>query len=237
VLAVAAIVGVALVWSVTGVLPIQVTGPGILLRGGQVLTVLAPASGQVAELRVQLGDDVQAGQVIGTLHIAGSSAAVSSDLTSAFAGRVVELLAGPGSLVAAGDGIAWLEDEHQPLVAVVYLPVADGARLQPGMAARIVPDGANLGTAQSMPGTVISIARYTASRQSLLRRLGSDLLADQFSAKGAVLEAVIAVEPVAYGANQVPSRNLAGREAALSGKQCSAIVTLAERHPIEWLLP
>src|SRR5262245_32678642 len=51
-------------WSVSDTIPTEVLGRGILIRGGRLLSVIAPASGQVEALDVRVGDRVQPGQVI-----------------------------------------------------------------------------------------------------------------------------------------------------------------------------
>lgn len=55
----------ALVWSVFGQVTTRVTGDGILISNGErVADAMAPAQGTLSEVSVQLGDTVQAGQII-----------------------------------------------------------------------------------------------------------------------------------------------------------------------------
>jgi HlyD family secretion protein len=55
-----------LVWSIFGEIPDKVAGTGILIRGGAIYDVVAVANGRIAELKVQPGDIVSAGEVIAT---------------------------------------------------------------------------------------------------------------------------------------------------------------------------
>jgi multidrug efflux pump subunit AcrA (membrane-fusion protein) len=65
--AVGLLIVAALIWAVFGSMSSSVDGSGILLRGGRILQVASPYSGQVKELLVGLGNQVTAGQPIATL--------------------------------------------------------------------------------------------------------------------------------------------------------------------------
>ena len=58
----------ALGWGIFGSIPTEAAGEGILLRRGGVSELVANASGQVAEVRVAVGDVIAAGQVVATLR-------------------------------------------------------------------------------------------------------------------------------------------------------------------------
>jgi len=64
----AALVGVAVLWSIYGHLPTTVTGRGVLIRPRQVVDVQAPAAGRLATLSVRVGDVLRAGDVLGTIE-------------------------------------------------------------------------------------------------------------------------------------------------------------------------
>ena len=63
-----AAIGAALIaagaWSVTGTVPEQVNGRGILIRSGGIFQVVAQSSGAVSDVSVEVGDRVTEGQVI-----------------------------------------------------------------------------------------------------------------------------------------------------------------------------
>lgn len=58
------LVGVILIWSLFGRIPITVTGQGVLVFPRRVVQLQAPASGRLTELKIQSGDFVKKGQVI-----------------------------------------------------------------------------------------------------------------------------------------------------------------------------
>jgi HlyD family secretion protein len=58
---------VALGWGILGSLPTAVDGPGIITRSGGLLDVTTSTQGRVKELRVDIGDEVKAGDVIAVI--------------------------------------------------------------------------------------------------------------------------------------------------------------------------
>jgi HlyD family secretion protein len=63
----------AIVWGYTGKLPSTVSGPGVIVRTGGVLNIVAAGSGVVAQLKVNAGDKIQAGQIVATVAQPGIS--------------------------------------------------------------------------------------------------------------------------------------------------------------------
>ncbi len=179
-------------WSLVGTLPTQVAGHGILIRGGQVLRVASPVPGQIAAVFVNVGHDVQTGQTIASLYTVDGA---SAPIIAAFSGRVVELLVGPGSVVAAGDGIANLDNVSRPLEAVVYVSAPDGKRIQPGLSVAVSPVNVSPEQFGFMRGVVRSVAPFPATSQSMMLVLANDQLVSEFAAAGAPIEVRIDLQP------------------------------------------
>jgi HlyD family secretion protein len=57
-------VGFAVVWSWIAVVPMKVTGPGILLKSGGIVGVVSALGGRVADVAVGVGEAVKEGQVV-----------------------------------------------------------------------------------------------------------------------------------------------------------------------------
>ena len=59
------------------------------------------------------------------------------------AGQVTEVKLGAGDIIAAGTALATIAPEtggaDEALVALIYVPAAEGKRIAPGMAAEVVP--------------------------------------------------------------------------------------------------
>lgn len=66
--AVGVILAAAVTWGFVGTIPTEAQGEGILLRQGGVSDLVALGQGQVEEVRVAVGDEVQKGQVVATLR-------------------------------------------------------------------------------------------------------------------------------------------------------------------------
>ena len=67
-LALLALLGAAIVWSVVGTIPTKVDAPAILVRPGGVFNAFARGSGRVAQVLVKEGDAVREGQLIASIE-------------------------------------------------------------------------------------------------------------------------------------------------------------------------
>jgi HlyD family secretion protein len=59
---------VVVVWSIVGRIPVSVEGRGILIHRQQVVSFQSPASGQIVEFNVQVGQHVERDEVIGLIN-------------------------------------------------------------------------------------------------------------------------------------------------------------------------
>ncbi|HBC91995.1 MAG TPA: NHLP bacteriocin system secretion protein [Pelotomaculum sp.] len=62
--AVACILATAVIWSVLGSIPTKVTGQGIIAKSFGVYNIVNDSSGQISDIRVAVGDQVQKGAVV-----------------------------------------------------------------------------------------------------------------------------------------------------------------------------
>lgn len=65
--ALGALVAAGLTWSVLGRIPITVKGQGVLVYPSQVVNLQASSSGRLLELKVEVGEEVQKGQVLAVI--------------------------------------------------------------------------------------------------------------------------------------------------------------------------
>ena len=61
------ILGAAVVWGYAGTIDSKITGEGVIMRAGTVLTVVTSGAGLVTGVSVSLGEQVKAHQVVGTV--------------------------------------------------------------------------------------------------------------------------------------------------------------------------
>jgi HlyD family secretion protein len=185
-----------------------------------------------------VGDNVKPGQVIGYVTSFAGSSSRSYAIRAAITGRVVELLVTSGSIVAVGEAIANLEDVSRPLEAVVYVPAVEGEEIGPGMRVAIAPANDSSQPASVLRGVVGSVGPFPASRQAMMLTLANDQLVSEFSANGPLLE--VRIRLLANQGAQAEHGEPAASTALVgidSGSLCTAFITVAERRPIELLLP
>jgi multidrug resistance efflux pump len=130
----------ALLWGAFGTVPVNVEGPGVLVRAGRARTVRAPWTGRVTSIKALAGGQVVKGQVLVMLRPPGPGQA-HAPVESPQTARVLEVPVREGDQVEKGDPLMALEPLDDPLEAVAYVPQADGHQVQPGMAVEVVIAG------------------------------------------------------------------------------------------------
>ena len=159
---------------------------------------------------------------------------------SRHSGRVTEVKVNAGDVIARGSAIATVapEDDGTSLVALLYVPAADGKRIEPGMTAEIVPTTVERSVYGHIPGRVISVAPLPATPEGMRRVLQNDQLVQELVAGGAPIEVRIALERdpasdsgFAWSASRGP-RNRISAGSIIRGQ------VVVNRTPvIAWLLP
>ena len=170
----------------------------------------------------------------GWLALAGLIAIIIAALVWSFVARLPTQVAGQGLLLRGGPAEAGApvlrrEDAGQPLEAVIYLPIAVGKTVQPGMVALISPTHSNREAAGAVRGVVRSVSALPATLESAASVLGDAQLARVYLADGTMLEVHVGLDGDAANAGQSPI-------SLTSGTPCSVLITLAERRPIDLLI-
>jgi hypothetical protein len=229
-------------WSFSDTIPTEVVGRGILLRGGHVLRIVASSAGQVETVSVRVGDSVRQGQPIATIAPGAAPDRTTSEqaitVVSPYAGRVVEVATGPGSVIAPGESIISLEDSAKPLEAVIYMPPDQGKNVQAGMEVQVSPANIRREEYGFMRGRVREVATFPATFQSMMLVLGNEQLVRDFLANGTPIEIHIDLEPDPSTPSGYRWSSSQGAAAAInSGTLCSATVTLSEQRPVNLVIP
>ena len=110
---------------------------------------------------------------------------------SSHAGSVAELRVALGDVVAAGESIITLSPvgmDDTPTMAIVYVPSANGRRIEPGMEAELVPSAFKRAQFGFIHGEVVEVAPVAATRDGMLQTVRNEALVDQLLAGGAVFE-------------------------------------------------
>ncbi len=157
-----------------------------------------------------------------------------------YEGRVVEIKAGAGSLVGAGTSLMSIEKAtggSGGLEAVIYVPAADGRRVQPRMSAQVMPSTVKREEYGYMQGRVAYVSDYPATVQSMMLLLQNDTL---------VKELMGVAPPTEIHAALLPDNNRSGYRwsspggppvVVRSGTLCTAEIVVEEQRPISLVIP
>ena len=127
-----------------------------------------------------------------TRAIARLNAQLSEErvIRSTHAGQVVELKVNPGDVLPAGGALATVAQlgEKRDLQALMYVPPAEGKRIEPGMIAEIAPTTVEREVYGHIKATVLSVSPLPATPEGMRRVLQNDQLVEQLSVTGAPIE-------------------------------------------------
>jgi multidrug resistance efflux pump len=160
---------------------------------GSVLTISAPASGELTSLNVSVGTAVTANEVIGTITVPSTGAAAKSapqtvNVVSPIAGTVVQAPAVQGQLVSAGLQLASVTDLKQETITA-YVDEGSISNVSINQAVDIHIDAFG-GT--SFNGHVEQIVQATAGSFSLLPN--EDPTSGNFTKVGQRIPVIITID-------------------------------------------
>lgn len=118
-------------------------------------------------------------------------------IRSTHTGQVAELKVNVGDVLPAGAALATLAPlgDARNLQALMYVPPADGKRVQPGMVAEISPTTVEQEVYGHIKATVLSVSPLPATPEGMRRALQNDQLVEQMSRGGAPIEVRVTLEP------------------------------------------
>ncbi|HVS35675.1 MAG TPA: HlyD family efflux transporter periplasmic adaptor subunit [Gemmataceae bacterium] len=227
----------ALLWSLFGSIPITVETQGVLVRSGGVTTLKAKAAGQVSNIAVRSGDEVQANELLLSLAPETPGGAPVAVL-SPFAARVLQRTVGEHDAVKAGDPLMVLEPLEAPLRAHLFVSAADGYQIQRDMKVRVWPAQVNRSEYGYLEGKVLWAVKFPVTEAEIQRDVQNADLAHQLAGAGSVLE--VGVELIEDKQTSSGYRWSSARGAPVqlfSGMPCQASVVLGEERPIAYVFP
>ena len=117
--------------------PVEVSGDkGVLLAGDSRNQAVSQTSGLVTDVRVEIGDHVQEGQVLARVR---PNEGAETDVVSLFDGRVDEILIEKGMFLERGQQVAVIKRGNEPLQAFVFVAGEQGKQLKKGMQVHVLP--------------------------------------------------------------------------------------------------
>jgi multidrug efflux pump subunit AcrA (membrane-fusion protein) len=232
-----ALLAATVVWGIFGTVPIVVSGnDGVLLGGDSRLQVVSQASGLVTEVRMEIGDRVQEGQVLARVRLNDGA---ETDVVSLFDGRVDSVLIEKGMLLDRGQNVAVVKEGSDPLQAFVFVSAQEGKRLQKGMRAQISPSTVKTQQYGFMQGEVVSVSKFPVTEDEMFLLLENQSLVDSLRTQG---ESQLEVRVELQRGFSTPSgyewSSSQGPPFAITrGTLCTASFVLGEQHPMDLVLP
>ena len=100
------------------------------------------------------------------------------EILAPVSGRVAEVKAGAGAVLGAGAPVLSIQPASEKLEALIYVPPADGKRIEAGMDVLVSPLGTRREEHGSIRGWITEIAAFPASLDGMVAALQSAELAD-----------------------------------------------------------
>jgi HlyD family secretion protein len=162
----------------------------------------------------------------------------STRVVTPIAGRVTEIKADAGTVVAPGKPIVSIESGKKGLDLVLYVSPDQGKTVSPGMAVRIEPATVKKEEFGTLIGRVVDVSPFPVSTEGMMAVLQNKQLVERFSARGAPYAARVslvsdpsAVSGYAWSGGRGPRILLS------SGTTATAEITVRRQAPISLVLP
>jgi len=227
----------ASVWALTGSVSSTVSAPAVLTHGQGSYLLQSPVDGQVTAVLARQGERLPADSpVLKVRTPQGESVVRTLD-----AGRITALAASVGQIIRTGANVAAVEKvarAKDPLYATVYVPAESAA----GIPAHAAVDL----TVQSVPsqeygvlhGEVKSVDRSAQSPQQIAAFLGDSQLGEEFTRKGRPVAVTVELEKSSRTKSGYEWSSADGPPFKLTSMTlATASIRLADRRPVDWLLP
>jgi multidrug resistance efflux pump len=234
--ALTAIVVVAGAWATIGTVPRTVDGPGVLLHSNGISAVDAATAGQVVKVWMTANQRLVGGTPMYSLQQADGHIV---HVNAPWDANVVTVLISEGQLVQPGNPVAEMERLDTPgdaLRAVVFVRAVQAPSLQPGMPARISVAAAPSTIFGTVPGVVTAVGAFPETEESIRAFLGRGQTVAPILAHGSVVRVTVTLESDPSSANGLRWSKASPPFRLTSVSQVTAAFTVAEEHPITWLL-
>ena len=246
-------------WMFFGVIPDSVKAAGIVFPQDGVTAVIPQSGGRISDMRVRVGDFVEAGQIIAVIpqeDILGQINELKRDpaadeksifaLLSQYDSRslIVSSVSGivlsarsVNETVSSSDSIATIVKQEQSAddkQIICYVPVATAKKLREGMEVQVSPDFAPREEYGYMLGHITSIGTYPVSLADVLGAVGSQQYADGILPQENSVEvrATLIVDPGSM--DKIKWSNKKGENIILSiGTGCDLLIIVENYKPYQ----
>lgn len=156
-------------------------------------------------------------------------------IRSPIRGKIVSLWASENDYVKIGDALGIIESPDKDLLALIYMPLAQGKQISKGMKVEISPSVVNEEDFGFIEGEVLIVSEFPETKESMMRFLHNESLVNLFMVKGTQI--LVYVKPV-----KDPNTFSGFKWSSGSGPQikmtndtlCSATITIRKTKPISF---
>jgi HlyD family secretion protein len=111
-----------------------------------------------------------------------------SQITTPYAGRILELMTDVGELIAPGNKVFTLEELEEPIDTVIYVNAGEGKKIRPGMDCQISPSTVKREEYGYIKGVVAEVSDFPMTPEGLMRVLRNDTMVSSMTGQGAPIE-------------------------------------------------
>lgn len=229
-----------ILWSIFGRIPVNVKSNGICMSKGGIHVLYSAEGGMVDEVPVMDGDKVKEGDVIAVVSTATPSGQTEINKIKAdMSGKVMGLDVAPGNVIGVGSTVSRiLDDSTDNMSAILYVPVADGRKISPGMEVKVYPTTVNSQEYGHIKAVVDRVDNYVTSSGEMHNMLGDSSLVDSFSSEGPVIEIQCSLKPDSSTESGYEWSNRRGAQVELvPGTTVTADIMIEKKAPITLLFP
>ncbi|MSR13223.1 MAG: NHLP bacteriocin system secretion protein [Gammaproteobacteria bacterium] len=195
---------------------------------------------QQQELEASTGKEQQVLEIQRNIARLEQQLTSRGQIVSEYAGKVLELTAAPGAILAAGQrlGAIETEDEDAELMGLAYFAVEGGKQLTPGMSIRITPSTVQRERYGSIEGEVTEVSAFPVTTDAVTSMVGNAEVAQQMTQGQSVIQVLAKLfrdKDAATGFKWTSGHG--PREAVTAGTTAAVRATIEYRRPITFLLP
>ncbi|HEX2095309.1 MAG TPA: NHLP bacteriocin system secretion protein [Longimicrobiaceae bacterium] len=166
---------------------------------------------------------------------------LTSTLTSAYTGRVVEVTTERGRIVGRGEPVLMVDRtgrNARELEVVVYVPSAQGKKIRPGMEIQIVPSTVQKEEHGYLLGTVSYVSDFPTTPNGMRRVLKNQQLVTALSGTDAPFEVHARLVPDPRSPSAYRWSSSRGPQIEIqSGTLATASIVVERRRPISVMIP
>jgi HlyD family secretion protein len=164
--------------------------------------------------------------------------AKETTVVSPYRGRVVEVDADVGNVIAAGSVVASVEFPDEPLQVLVVVPAKDGKRITVGCRLEVTPSTVQREEVGFMPATVAEVDEFPLTEEALYRLVANKALVKELMGRGTVLGVLGTLPADAAAPSGYRWSSGRGPDVRLqSGTECRCAIRVREQAPLTLVVP